>query len=708
MPGSATFDPYELPLSRDSAVISVYHLTLDDGRIDTPAHNVVCEQIQYRSGQPGSARFRYITDDNAKGEGYPTRFDKIFPFDAAGGNLFKQDYRIGVFRELGDNKREILFDGFTQVPQVDLDSESQPVTFTALATPIRCFDDKIRGAFYRDADDPATGEIWETKLPTRFNPDGKPNATPTDYDEDESGDQPYPVFLPAGFVRSPLDATYWTLGRAIRYILANFNGEEFVRNDDFGVIDEHLKAIVPKGGEEINLDDDTTYELKEIVIRDFDATGLTWPEAVNRLIGQHGFRMDFILDSAYEDTTDGSGSVVESAKAKWMIEFHREDGYLEPDAKTLKMQNPGEILDPGKTNLSNLKLARDTAEVANAIVVDTAPTRYEVSVILAPGFTPDSADALNRDAFRRSKMSDANRDKYRLYIFDECGDGHWDVRNSTTSSVPGDFGDKLSGDNEWVKRYRPALNKLLTRDSRGRLQSAKLWVSTDYPGPACNVWNKLGTWQQVSSGWRVLDDRLGIYFDVEDTEEIHTGSPGSQTRGGMIRGITQSATPDNTIYKKFYLRLDCVIEGDDDCNGIAIRRPSSSTQYTTTRIIDARDHFRKEMIHESSPNYSGSNANNQVVRDDTEKAKDYARAIQRATELAKFAGTATIPRFTTAYAIGDRISKIDGRNMSLRSSAGTKNENPRYPSVIGLDWTFGTSQSTTLHLSDRRAEPLRL
>lgn len=702
MPGSATFDPFNLPLSRDSAVITVYHLS-KEGKINNLVPNVVCEQIQYRSGQPGSARFRYITDDNAKGEGYPTRFDKIFPFDAAGGNILKQDYRVGVFRELGDNKREILFDGFTQVPQVDLDAEAQPITFTALATPIRCFDDKIRGAFYRDADDPREGEIWQTKLPTRFNPDGKPNATPDDWDQDKDGEQPYPVFLPAGFKRSPDDATYWTLGRAIRYLLANYNGEEFVANDDFTVIDEHLKALVPKDGTTIDFDDDTTFDENDIIVRDFDATGLTWPEAITRLISQHGFRMDFILDSAFESEDEDVDPT-----PQWRIEFHREDGHLEADPKTLKMQEPNSVLDPGKTNLGSLKLARDTADIANAIIVDTAPTRYEVSVILAPGFTPDSADPPNKDSFRRSKMSDANKDKYRLYIFDECGDGHWDVANSTTSTLPGDFGEKLSTDNEWARRYRPARPKLLTKDARGRLQSAQLWVSTDYAGKACEPWNKLGTWQKISSSWRLLEDRLGIYFDVEDVEEINCGSPGSQTKGGMIRGITASANPDPTVYKKFYLRLDCVIEGDDDCNGIAIRRPSSTTEYTTTRIIDARDHFWKEMKHESSPNYTGSDAKNQVVRDDTDKAQDYAEAVQRANEYAKFAGTATIPRFTTAYSVGDRISKIDGRNMSLKSNAGEKEEAPRYPAVIGLDWTFGRMQSTTLHLSDRRAEPLRL
>jgi len=706
MPGSATFDPYELPLSRDSAVITVYHLS-KEGKINNLVPNVVCEQIQYRSGQPGSARFRYITDDNAKGEGYPTRFDKIFPFDAAGGNILKQDYRVGVFRELGDGEKQILFDGFVQIPQVDLDPESQPVTFTALATPIRCFDDKIRGAWYRDADDVYEGQLWQTKLPTRFNPDGKPNATPTAWDDEEDPDFPHPAFLPPGYSPEGLDpATYWTLGRAIRYILAIYNEEDHVSNPSsallsFDALDNQLQAVVPKDGNLIDEDDALSYEYKDIVVRDFDATGLAWPEAVSRLIEQHGFMMEFLLDRTW-DSED------EDATPQWEVRFFRVDGFLEDAPKSLKIQEPGSVLDPGQTNVGSLKLARDTAAVANHIVVNSSPTKYEVSVILAPGFTPSAGDATNRDQFRRSKMTSANKDKYRKYIFDECGEGHWNTRTDTYEYEPGNFDKELADDNEWVKRPRPALSKLITKDVRGIPLKYKAWVSTDYDGPVCDLWAGTGTWQEISSGHRLLDDRLGIYFDVEDPEDIHTGSPGSQTKGGMIRGITASATPDTGIYKKFYIRLDCVIEGDDGCDAVAVARPASPSQFTLTRIIDARDHFKKEGIHWSSPSYTGSDDEIKWVRDDTEKAKDYAEAIQRASEYAKFAGTATIPRFTVAYSIGDRISKIDGINMSLKSNAGEERESPMYPSIVGIDWTFGRMQTTTLYLSDRRAEPLRL
>ena len=63
----------------------------------------------------------------------------------------------------------------------------------------------------------------------------------------------------------------------------------------------------------------------------------------------------------------------------------------------------------------------------------------------------------------------------------------------------------------------------------------------------------------------------------------------------------------------------------------------------------------------------------------------------------------------TTVQIGDRISQINGRDVSLLVNAGIEQgEAPSYPFVVGLTWDFqGSKQSTTLQLSDRRLEPQR-
>ncbi len=59
--------------------------------------------------------------------------------------------------------------------------------------------------------------------------------------------------------------------------------------------------------------------------------------------------------------------------------------------------------------------------------------------------------------------------------------------------------------------------------------------------------------------------------------------------------------------------------------------------------------------------------------------------------------------------IGDRISQINGRDISLLVNSGIEQgEAPSYPFVVGLTWDFqGDGQSTTLQLTDRRLEPSR-
>src|SRR5207237_12915 len=87
----------------------------------------------------------------------------------------------------------------------------------------------------------------------------------------------------------------------------------------------------------------------------------------------------------------------------------------------------------------------DTAGVANLYTIESEPVRYESSFVLAPGFPispSDATDASSIRAFDRSapSFSKANRDKYRLYVFDETGEGHWDfgalsvVHNATPLS----------------------------------------------------------------------------------------------------------------------------------------------------------------------------------------------------------------------------------------------------------------------------------
>jgi hypothetical protein len=141
---------------------------------------------------------------------------------------------------------------------------------------------------------------------------------------------------------------------------------------------------------------------------------------------------------------------------------------------------------------------------------------------------------------------------------------------------------------------------------------------------------------------------------------------------------------------------------------LAPRRDASPMLSTILRRVDARDHFHNDVVGGSST-FNQSPGTNQVIQDDTDAAVANASQLRAAHEFPPLAAAVTIPMLVDYVQIGDRISEINGRDVSLLVNAGIEQgEAPSYPSVVGLTWDFeGNKQSTTLQLADRRLEPQR-
>src|SRR5262249_28130858 len=157
--------------------------------------------------------------------------------------------------------------------------------------------------------------------------------------------------------------------------------------------------------------------------------------------------------------------------------------------------------------------------------------------------------------------SATQRRKYRWYIADECGDGHWNAVEQEWSIEALDLSPIFEPDDDgtpgYVKRYRPGSRSLISTDSDGKPLKATLEIALGVSSsdPYIADANTGGvTWQTIPHGWRLLDDRLGIELTVEDPENWSTGNP----KLGDIRGITWQAAPPSG--KEFALRLTAVIE----------------------------------------------------------------------------------------------------------------------------------------------------
>lgn len=699
MQGVASIAPEFTTLSYSAAQFAVYRYYPDEPSNLAILPNVRVLSIQLSEGaDPGVARFRYVfsqVDPTTD----PTSFEQAMSVDCNLSNVVQNDERLVVLAWNADGDSTPIFDGFAQIPELSLDPHQEIVTFLALGVASRAWDNPVTGAAFRDSDDPIHGSDHETDIPVFFNPFGRPNATPENADSTNSAGESYPVLLDPLVVRSPDLRRNWTVSMAVRYLCFHENADEaYVDNPDGALIDSLLDSRSPKAGVLMDPSDTATYESHPIIAPSYLATAKPWPVAVHELIKPNGFGMTFRLEG---DLNNGLTTRLDL--------FRRRDA-SSATYKDLWLQPSGEALDPSRSNLAAARLARDTTNVANQFRVISKPNRYEISFILAPGFSinaADCADFVSLSAFDRSSplFSRSNHDRYRLYVLDETGDGHWDWKTSALSHDPASlsevFPDDADGKRSYVIRRRPALGDLLTVDANRKPLRPRLSISTNYQNSAPGVWDGTGTWQPVTGGFDLLTDRLGIWINVPNPNAWSIGVPtdsGMPYSSGIVKGIEDQANAAST---HFTLRLTCVIEGDQTLEAIAGKRPSSSTSYLRTRLINGSDRYLRSVVVANSE-FNTSN-DDIVVRDDTDVALAEASAKRLAYESGDVTGSVTIPRFTTSYRIGDRIRSIQGRNLSLRTNAGAPtDEGEVFPSVVGIRWEFERKQETVLYLSDSR------
>lgn len=748
MPGSFDYSPPPAPLSDFAAQVLVCRYEPDSDGEEGPytyLPNVFCESISFVEGaEPPSAEFSYILDDTGAAF-YPSQFEELWPIRSTPNPYKVQggDRLVCLWIDPEGNYR-VIWDGFVQLPKTDVAPRSQAVAFAGQHVSVRLWDTVVTGRWQRDGSNPKTpGDPFQTDLPTRFNPDDLPNCTPDDADEEDDGEDgeggsgaKWPVFLEPKL--QPVDdekvQTYWDLSKLARYLLWYYNDEKFVTNPDFSVLDDLLSCRSPKEGESYyDPDNEETFDEKPIVIRDLDATGHAAMEVLESQLANAGFRMRPVCEGTPMEGGDGDSIIEEPYN---YIEIYRFDAAGPTDPKTIAFGPAGASIEDGPNDIASFSAQNSFADVVNQWSIETKPTAYEVGVVLAPGFKPAAGDesSSNRKKWLRTAQDSStkgDREKYRVWIADECGEGHWDFRGGGKwfPGHPFDFEEVFKDpdnnpDGEYVPRYRPGLTKLFSPDPSGVPYRAQLLVSRDYegPNPPC-LWDGTGTWQVIDGGFRLLKDRLGIVIDIENPMEWDIGKPGPLTFGdgkppepsGVLDAVTSIANPGTSQRQKpFNLMLVTVIESDRMIDSTAYSRPASPYPFTVARQIDAKDHFQKQIVDESSPFEDAAVAagtrldSGQIaMQDDTKEATTYAEQMRSAHEFPPLAAAITIPRFTTAYSIGDRISEIAGRDVSFQTNAGTEQgEAPAYPFVVAVSWVFnGDGQKTVLQLSDRRSEP---
>lgn len=715
MPGSSTFDPPPIPLAGLPIPILVFRWDTEGEFQLLP--NIRCLKIRTRVGpNPGEATFRYVFDEtgvwNQNGD-WPTRPEDIVGIQAPDNPfVVVTDDRLVVYGITAKGVARVLFDGFVQPLSTRFSGTEGSVEFVALAAPVREFDDPLWPTLYRDADKYDDAEAnKEVHLEARFNPDGLPNATEDGHDvESDAGN--HPIFLDAETCDIEGIGRKWSVAMAAKYILAQGNPEQlYVRLPDFDGLSLLLDNWSPDE-EFFDPEDPDTWTPHPIECQDLDVTGIPWPTALEKLLTPHGFQFCFELRGKEVADQD-------LPEPEWFLKIYRPDQTAPTTLKDVGLQLPGDILDPARTSLAGMALTRDTTSVANQYTVETRRAQYEVCVVLAPGFEPDTADAADSNAMKpflrgegSAPQTAANANKYRLFVYDETGAGHYDFGTTAwvtdaVSLAPILGG--IDGEESWhVRRRRPGKKTLLTRDALGNPRQAMLEISTDYAGDAPGPWDGTGTWYVIPNGWSLYQHGLGITVDIVNPEAWDTGNKSinfgvnAKSAAGIVRGISAMAKAGETRFK---LKLTCVIEGDLVAESVAARRDASPTGYEINRYIDARERYHLDIVSYTSPFVTGSGNDDVAVRDDTAAAQYEAEQRRAAHESPPMAGPIVIRRLTNGYKLADRIRKVSGRELSLQTNRGAEGgEGPRYPMVVGVEYDLDQDQQTTLLLSDERRE----
>ena len=545
MPAYASIAPSPTPLGRPATTVGVYRSQPGGGLDYLP--NIRTLTIRYREGaDAGVARFRYVFDV-AGTLGAPNSFAEVMAVDASAPGVVANDDRLVVIVANPDGSRQILFDGFAQVPEMGLAADREQVTFLAFGVAIRAWDTPIGGALTRDGADPSVVDDHETDLATHFNIRGLPNATPDGADAATASGATFPTFLDPRLVRSPDPRRYWTLPMAVRYLCGRHNPDQtYVRNPDGALIDQVLDSRSPSGGSGSGAflpGEPGGFTSDDLIVPDYPATGKPWPLVVRDLLAPNGFGMAFRVDA------DEAGAPITTLDL-----FRPRDG-SSSHLKDLYLQPRGATLDPGQTNLGAADLARDMTGVANAVTVESGLVRYEASFILAPGFAiaaSDAANSANLAAFDRSgpQFTTGQHDAYRLYVLDETGEGHWDRGSrSLVHELPDLEALFNEGDDStpgYVTRRRVPIGTLFSADANGKPLAARLSIATDYAGSQPGLWDGSGTWQPVGGGFELLKDRLGVWINAPNPNSWNIQPSrvvGSPYPAGVVKGVEDQANP---------------------------------------------------------------------------------------------------------------------------------------------------------------------
>lgn len=322
------------------------------------------------------------------------------------------------------------------------------------------------------------------------------------------------------------------------------------------------------------------------------------------------------------------------------------------EEKELLFPSVGSVLDPAEANVNQMAVTNGIGDSFNQVTVYGDFEQAEVTINLYPGWGAAGDSIAAEDLAKGGSDYDANSQTWRLWIANEAGDiDPTTSRLGQTPTVP-DFGGVFT----IATPHRRTLGEPLTyqTDAAGgsnRDQRRPIVVEYSIDGGT--------TWLPEEPGWtiKLCPDQIGIYFDGNEVPaELHAA--GSSAR----------------------VRVTGTIKGDYRVRGYAAKQSWAVNSRVNELVLFMPEKFQQRFRQASGTFASVLSGDADTISQLTE-AEDYAEKLRDQNHYAEIDCEFRLPGWHIEYKIGDLITKVAGREISVDSAPSSAPAN-RYVQIV--------------------------
>ena len=338
--------------------------------------------------------------------------------------------------------------------------------------------------------------------------------------------------------------------------------------------------------------------------------------------------------------------------------------------RELYLQAPGSTLDLEYSNANQFGVDSAIGDAFNQVKIVGDFERAEVTLPLYAAWN-SAGDALNASDLRKDGNEyEDHQTTWRLFIANEAGD------ISTTTSRFGQTPSMPSLSSVFTKYvpHRRTLDEPLTI-AGDATQPQRLTQFLEYSTDSGTTWKPAEEWWS----FKLCPDQIGVYFDGMD--------------------IPQELKNAGNSWR---LRITGVVAGDSRITTTATKTSNAVNGRVFEQVLAMPEKFVKRWrqtsgTYASALNTVGSTADEQ---DDQTALDAYAVAMRNQNHFAEVDCEFRLPGWHTYYQIGDVITKIAGREISL-NAAPVGSSVQRYVQIVERRFEMTAEGPSTVLIVDR-------